>query len=92
MPRASTAAASGLERRGERVLQYHKETARRGLLVADLSQYPAWVRGLIYVAVVALFLGLAYGAFRATTSVRERAAGSETAPQPPEEPPPDAGH
>jgi predicted component of type VI protein secretion system len=70
------AGGAGFERRGDRVLQFHKEAERRGFLVADLSQYPVWVRGAIYLLLIAFFCALVYFAYRATTSVRERAQGA----------------
>jgi predicted component of type VI protein secretion system len=55
------------------VLQYHKQTQRRGMLITELGQYPLWVRSLVYLVLIALFALLAYGSYRFTTSLREKA-------------------
>lgn len=62
-PRRSTATAGG------QVLQYSQH--RKG---DDLSQLPAWKRGLLTVLAVALAAGVAYGAFELTRTVRGQAA------------------
>lgn len=60
-----------------RVLQYHKQAARRGLFVTDLSQQPAWVRGLAVVLALALFAALAWGSYLGVLAIRERGASTD---------------
>lgn len=59
-----------------RILQYHKQPARRGLFVTDLSQQPGWVRGLAVLLALALFAALAWGAYVGVLAVRERGAAT----------------
>ena len=73
-PAARTAADPGLEARGRRVLQYHKEDARSGLLITDLAQRPWWVRTLVFVIVLALTAALGWGIYRGVLSMREGAS------------------
>ncbi len=70
-PAARTAADPGLESRGRRVLQFHKEDARNGLLVTDLAQRPWWVRALVFMIVLALTAALGWGVYRGVLSMRE---------------------
>lgn len=67
--------STGGERRtaaGGRVLQYRKVEPRGGFFGADLSQYPFWVRALVGLLLLALFVGLTYGAFHLTATLRGR--------------------
>ena len=81
-PRAATrppAMSSGepdLAARGRRVLQYHKQDARAGLLVTDLGQRPLWLRAIVYALVLAFAGALAWGAYRGVLSLRENGAAS----------------
>ena len=68
---ARAATDPGLEARGRGVLQFHKEDARSGLLVTDLAQRPWWVRGLVFVIVLALTGALGWGVYRGVLSMRE---------------------
>jgi len=76
-PRA--APDSGFTAKGQRALQYHKQEARSGMLVTDLSQQPPWLRALLVALGLALAAGLAYGMYRAVLALRGSvAAPSET--------------
>ncbi len=55
---------------GGRVLQYSRIENRSGLMNADLSQQPLWLRSLAYLFAIALLIGLAYGAFLAVRMLR----------------------
>jgi len=59
---------------GGRVLQYSRTRRGGTFLSSDLSQRSALVRWSVYVLSAALFASLAWGAFRLTRAVRERAA------------------
>jgi len=67
---AQAGAAGGLEAKS-RVLQYHRTENRRGAMVTDVTQYPLWLRWLVYALAIALAVGIAYLAFRGTSSLRE---------------------
>jgi hypothetical protein len=81
---ARTAATPGPTPRGQRVLQYHKQEARHGLLVTDLDQRPAWLRALLVAVALAIAGGLAWAAYRGVLSVREDLSAEETPDSPPE--------
>ena len=73
--RAQAAAVGGLagERRtaaGGKVLQFSRVEQREGLLAADLGQQPAWLRTLLILLLAALAIGLAWGAFELSRSLR----------------------
>ena len=61
---------------GDRVLQYHKVAQERGVLAADLAQYPAWVRLLAYTLALALAAALFYAAFFGTSFLKEKVQGA----------------
>ena len=58
---------------GKRLLQYHKVENTGGLLSAELSQQPFFVRWLLYLLAAGLFAGLAWGAYRLTGAARQSA-------------------
>ncbi|MFT5050554.1 MAG: pSer/pThr/pTyr-binding forkhead associated (FHA) protein [Chlamydiales bacterium] len=81
---ARAALAATQVRRGEqstasggRILQYKNVQEHAGFLSADLGQYPIWVRIGVLVLALAFFVGLAFGAFRLTTTLRT-GTGTET--------------
>jgi hypothetical protein len=69
-PAPAGAGSAGLEAKS-RVLQYHRSEDRRGAMVTDVTQYPLWLRWLLYALALALTVGIAYLAFRGTSSLRE---------------------
>jgi len=74
---ASAPRAGGVDVRdaGRQVLQFSKHHQERGFFSSDLAQYPAWVRLLAAILALALFVGVAYLAFRGTGALKERAVG-----------------
>ncbi|MFT7680383.1 MAG: hypothetical protein ACI8QC_004389 [Planctomycetota bacterium] len=56
---------------GGRVLQYQASGQRQGMFSVDLSQQPAVVRYALYLLLVAIMGGLAFGAFKLTQGMRE---------------------
>jgi len=66
---------------GKRMLQYHKVENTGGLLGAELSQQPFFVRWLMYLLAVAFFAGLAWGAYRLTGAARQSAESVREAPE-----------
>ena len=60
---------------GGRILQYKNVANRGGFFSADLAQYPFWVRATVALLLVALFVGLTYGAFHLTAMLRGRGSG-----------------
>lgn len=74
--RARPGAESGRVHDGGRpVLQYARQSASSGPLGADLAQLPLWARVAAGLAAIALFVGLFYGAFVLTGSLKERSFG-----------------
>ncbi len=68
-----TAAGERRTTSGKRVLQYHKVENTGGLLGAELSQQPFFVRWGLYLLAAGLFAGLAWGAFQLTGAARQSA-------------------
>jgi hypothetical protein len=66
----SAGAAASLGERERRRLEVLRASGRAGAWSSDLAQQPLWVRALVYLAVLALFAGLAFGAFRAVAYLR----------------------
>jgi predicted component of type VI protein secretion system len=56
---------------GQPPLQFHKPAVRRGVLVADFSQQPLWLRLVASAVIVALAAGLAYGAYQMILGLRQ---------------------
>jgi predicted component of type VI protein secretion system len=54
------------------VLQYSRHASGGGALSADLAQYPGWVKALVGLLVVGLFVGLFWLAFRLAGSLGSR--------------------
>ena len=75
-PARSSRATPPPKSSGERVLQYHRVPNERGFAVADLSQQPLWLRGLLYALAAALAAGLCYAAFKGTAYLKGRAASA----------------
>lgn len=69
-----TAEPSALGARGQRALQFHKQEARQGFLVSDLSQQPGWVRALVLLLALAIAAALAFGAYRLVLGLRQERA------------------
>lgn len=55
---------------GGRVLQYQASAQRQGMFGVDLSQQPVAVRYALYLLLVAIMGGLAFGAFKLTQGAR----------------------
>lgn len=65
------APAAPVETKDERAaLIAQMVTKKSGLMQADLSQYPAWIQGLIGVGILAFGAGLFYGIFYLMTASR----------------------
>lgn len=59
--------------RAERgILQYQRVADRQGFFASDLAQQPPWVKLLVGLVLVVVFVGLVWGAMRGTTLLRER--------------------
>lgn len=63
-----------------KLLQYHRVENRSGLFSTDLAQQSGWMRSLLILLVVAVFVGLCYGAYRATLLMRGRGEPQRDAP------------
>ena len=63
-----------------KVLQYNRVENRSGLFSTDLAQRSGWVRFLVMLLVVAVFVGLCYGAYRATVMMRGRGGPQRDVP------------
>jgi len=73
-PRPGTE-GGGVHDGGRPILQYSREASGGGLLSADLSQYPGWVRALAGLVALGLFVLLFWIAFRMASSLGERDLG-----------------
>jgi predicted component of type VI protein secretion system len=77
-PRPGTE-GGGVHDGGRPILQYSREASGGGLLSADLSQYPGWVRALAGLVALGLFVLLFWIAFRMASSLGERDLGGADA-------------
>jgi pSer/pThr/pTyr-binding forkhead associated (FHA) protein len=60
---------------GRKVLRYSREADDAGFAGADLSQYPAWVRALIALLAIGVFVGVFWVAMKGTEFLKGRSAG-----------------
>ena len=60
---------------GRKVLRYSREADDAGFASADLSQYPAWVRALIALLAIGVFVAVFWFAMKGTEFLKGRSAG-----------------